>query len=246
MGLGALAGRRAAHGRDGPEAGADRRICVGTDGAAGGRVRVGMARRGGEHAGRGRSGGGAGNADGGAAALAHRTLPGSAGGGRAGPDTRRRFASTCLLFQRQIRGGLADHRRGDGPPLRPSPGRGGLADRQRVRLPRHGAVVLAAGAGALPQLAGAALWRHRHAQRALGQRVLEHGLRRLRADRPARGPARAGQPDPRARLAPLRLRRGAALQPPAGRRAARPLAGPHRAAQLHGLLRRVRPPRDGP
>ena len=156
-----------------------------------------------------------------------------------------RFAPALLLLAHGLsRGVPADHaasRRQD----RQSPGAGRLADRQRVRLPRHCAVLLQGSRGRIQAVARGTLRDHRGSQRGLGQCLLVDGVQRLRAGRLAASGGRGGQPQRRAGLPVVLVGSGRGLQQGSVRRdeggATRPSGDP----QFHEPLHRLRPLRGG-
>ena len=163
----------------------------------------------------------------------------------AGPPARLRLAAALLLLARRLPRRVAPHQPRGRRALRPAPRRGRLADRQRIRLPRHRAEPVRVGAAGVPALAGRALHDDRRAEHRLGHGVLEPGLPQLRRDRPARADRDRGAPGAPARLAAVLVGRGGGVQPRAGGDPARAVAGAAGVAQLHGLLHRVQPPRRG-
>ncbi len=121
------------------------------------------------------------------------------------------------------------------------PARRRLADRQRIRLPRHHAL-LQPGRGGAPSAPGSprstatcAALNH-----AWGNVFWSMEYDSLRPDRPAEPDRHRGEPGALARLPPLLLRPGRRVQPRADRDHPRALRRAH-PAQLHGQDRRVRP-----
>ena len=157
------------------------------------------------------------------------------------PRPQLRLAQALRPRQPHLPRALPPHHDRDRRALRAASGRRRLADRQRVRLPRHGALLRSGQPRRLPRLAGSALRDARGAERGLGQRLLEPGVHRLGPDRPAKPDGGPAEPLARARLLPLRQRRDRRLPGGAGRDPAPALARALGDPQLHDALPRLRP-----
>jgi hypothetical protein len=206
---------------------------------------VGLAGRGPGHPGGGGARGGPGHAHGHTPQVAGGPLPGDPSRGQGGEAAELWWQATLLLFQPRLPGGGPADRDPAGGALREPPRRGRLPDRQRVRLPRHRALLLPPLPGGLSGLAGQAVWGSGGPQRGLGHGLLEPalpGLRRGGASPPHRGRA---QPQPPPGLLPLRLGPGEGLQPPSGGGPEGPRPGKVRHPQLHGVFHRPGPLRPG-
>ncbi len=237
--------RREAHERPGHHAGAHRGVLLVTHRAALRPALLGLARPCGRNPGAGAPADRHVHADRHATEVAGRPPSRHAGGGGGWSHAGVRLQAALRLLERRIPRGSASNHHAVRRALWIASGRDRLADRQRIRLPRHGRQLLAGRGAQVPPLARGALRHHRVAQRALGQRVLEHGISVLLRDRCAGGHGHRGQSASPARLQAIRQRRGGALQPHAVRDPARALARARDRAQLHAVLHRVRPLRRG-
>ena len=240
-----MGGRRAAHGGDGAHARAHRRVRLEPHRTRAGPLRVGLARPRHRNAPPPRPRRDPRHADRDATQMAGGCDAGHGRRRRPRPATPFRFASALLLLARRLSRGVEAHHRSSGCALRPEPCGRRLADRQRIRLPRHGGQPLRRGGAGVPRLARGALRRHRRAQRRMGHGVLERRVPFVRRDRPALAHRHGAEPRTLARLPALLLRSGAVLQPRAGRHPARALSRPRHHAQRDGLRHLLRPPRLG-
>ena len=168
----------APHGRGRPHLGAHRRVRLVADRADARRPRLGLARPGDRDARRGRAQGRARHARpprrrAGWSTSIPTCWPWTSTGARAGFGSRRHYD----FSHRRLPRGVRAHRPPARRPLRQQPARRRLADRQRIRLPRHRLFLFAGGRGGLPRLARGEIRRRRRAERRLGQRVLVDGVR---------------------------------------------------------------------
>ena len=125
--------------------------------------------------------------------------------------------------------------------LRRESARDRMADGQRVRLPRHRGQLLGKRARRVRRVVRAALPVRRRPESRMGERVLVHGVRPDRPDRPAVAHRDRAESGPCPRVPPVQLRPGGAFQPGAVRRDPQALRCPDR-PQLHGTDDRLRPP----
>ncbi len=125
------------------------------------------------------------HAHGHAAEVAGRCKPRCVAGRRGWPCAWFRFAPALLFFEPELPCAVAAHHARRRRTLRATPRRRGLADRQRVRLPRHRAELQPGREARLSALAANALHDHRGPERSLGHGVLEPGVPPLRRGRSA-------------------------------------------------------------
>src|SRR5439155_5464153 len=230
-----VAGRRRADGRGGSRRRSDGRILVVAPGARARQARLRLARRGDRADERARARGDSRDADRGTARLADRAAPGDPAPACGRPRASVRAPASLLPEQPGLpRGDAPDRLRARRALRERRPGER-LADRQRARRPLH----LRDLPGLVPRVAARSLRLARDPQRELGHGVLEPDLPVLEPDPPARGragaapgrvPPRVAEPEPGARLPPLRVRQLRALPAAPDRRAAladRAAAGDH-------------------
>ena len=203
-------------------------------------VSLGLARQSDEHARRSRAENRARHADRGSAEMADGRTSRDRADRRTGATARLRLAPALHLLVTGLLEGERANRRGPVPALwRPS-GPGRVADRQRIRLPRHRALVGRIGPRGVPRLAARRLSIRRPFERSLGIGVLVDGARQFRRAVAAELYRDRAQSGGAARLLAVPVAAGRGLQSHAVRyhpcEFARPLDHP----QLHGLLQRFR------
>ncbi len=235
---------RPPHGRSRDHLRPYRRIRVVPARTGPGRPAVRLARAVDRHAACGRPEDRARHADGHAAEMAGRRDARHAAGRSRWPGPRLRLPPSLRLLSRRLPAGMRPHRDRTGRTLRRASGRRRLADRQRIRLPRHDPFLFRCSAAGVPGMAEAKVRIARGAEPGVGQRLLVDGSLELRAGRTARRHGDGGKSGCPDGLPPLFLRPGRQLQPPAGRDHPQALARTRRDPQLHGahaLLRSFRP-----